>query len=67
MTARYISIPCPKAYGDDGSLYEVEMSITVREQPIDPIYTGLLDAHGVPLFRVEDRAPIGFDPGRWKA
>lgn len=33
---------------------------TVHEEDRKPIDTGLLDANGTKLYRVEDREPIGF-------
>ena len=64
MSQKYVAIR-PRA--DIDSLYEAEMNITVHEQPADPIHTGLLDAHGVPLYRIRERHPLGFQPNRWKA
>ncbi len=34
---------------------------TVFEEENTPIYIGLLDAGGVPIYRCPDRRPIGFD------
>lgn len=34
---------------------------TVHEPDCQPIRTGLLDANGAPLYRVNDPEPIGFD------
>lgn len=34
---------------------------TVHEQDKPPIKTGLLDAKGIPLYRVPDTQPLGFD------
>jgi len=62
---RTLNQSAPSAYGD--SLYEAEMSITVHEQQVEPIHTGLLDAQGVPLYRIQERHPLGFQPHRWKA
>ena len=64
MSQKYVAIR-PRAYGD--SLYEAEMNITVHETPLEPIHTGLLDAQGVPLYRIQERHPLGFQPNRWKA
>lgn len=61
---RYVAIR-PKSY-DDG-LYEAEMSITVHEAECAPVATGLLSADGTPLYRIEDRAALGFQPNRWKS
>lgn len=59
---RYIAMARrPKAYEDewhDGS--EGLTTITVHESDDGPQDTGLLDAHGTPLFRMSDRQPIGF-------
>ena len=64
MSQKYVAIR-PRAYED--SLYEAEMTITVHEQPVEPIHTGLLDAQGVPLHRIQERHPLGFQPGGRKA
>lgn len=34
--------------------------MTVFSEDDRPIATGLLDASGAPLFRVQERAPLGF-------
>ena len=33
---------------------------TVLEADRDPVKTGLLTADGTPIYRIEDRAPMGF-------
>jgi hypothetical protein len=35
---------------------------TIIEQDKTPIKTGLVDARGVPLYRVPDSVPFGFQP-----
>ena len=48
-----------KAYWDDEDWYPDAPAVTVYEDD-EPQYTGLLDAHGEDLYRVKERAPIGF-------
>jgi hypothetical protein len=48
----------PRADWDD--LEAVRLDIQVYEPERLPVDTGLLDANGVRLWRVDDRPPIGF-------
>lgn len=67
MTARYVSQAArPRRASSDGDLYELQLTLTVHEPDPAPVATGILDAAGVPIFRVETREPIGFQTGRWK-
>jgi hypothetical protein len=63
MKQRYLAMtkpPRPVAWWDD---YDTApRSMTVVEAADQPHDTGLLDAAGVPLYRVADREPIGFKP-----
>lgn len=43
------------------------VSIMRRGVRITHLPSGLVDIHGTPLFRVEDRAPMGFRVGRERA
>ena len=60
---RYVSMPTEPVTARewweqaDGSQY---LARTVHEEDGKPVDTGLLDASGKKLFRVEDRLPIGF-------
>lgn len=58
---RYVAIPVkpiPRADAEDWP--EPHCSIVVLETDPAPVPTGLLDAAGVPLYRVADRIPMGF-------
>lgn len=39
-------------------------TMTVHDTERQPIDTGLVDAHGVPLFRMPDHRPMGFQPNK---
>ena len=41
--------------------FQERPSLTVFERDVEPVRTGILDANGTPIYRVEDRAPLGFD------
>ncbi len=60
MAWRYVSRR-PRAWQDDCGGWQDRPTITVHEDDDEPQDTGLLDACGNPLFRVRDRAPLGFD------
>ncbi len=66
---RYVASARPhRAWWDD--LYQLDRNPTgldrlqVIELDTEPRPTGLLDPHGNPLFRVEEKQPIGFVPLR---
>lgn len=56
---RYIIRPSAIEAGDDWWPGE-RCSLTVHEPDNKPHATGLLNADGTPIYRVEVRAPIGF-------
>lgn len=57
---RYVAVAArPRLWDGDGPMME-RPSVTVHEEPREPRATGLLDACGVPLYRRDDREPIGF-------
>jgi len=60
---RYIAHrSAPRAWTDDAPVSVIARpTLTVHEADNAPIDTGLLDAHGVPLYRVRERAAVGFD------
>lgn len=58
MTRRYVTRP--HAWVSATSVPEQLPSVTVWEDEGRPVDTGLLDASGTKLWRVEDREPIGF-------
>ncbi len=58
---RYIAIPQrPKAYESWEDQPPIAAASTVYEQDDRPEETGLVDAHGVPLYRVRDKIKMGF-------
>lgn len=58
---RYVARP--KAWWDDEPNVEDVSTRIVLVEDDAPIRTGLLDADGVPLYRVRDRFPVGFVKG----
>ncbi len=63
--ARYVTASrSPRAWWDD--LYQLDRTpagqdrVTVLETGSDPCPTGLLDAQGNELFRLNEKQPIGF-------
>ena len=66
MTSYYTTIPAPKVaprsgyYDGEIGLIHMPDSVTVFEQDASPTHTGLLNAHGEPLYRVEERLKLGF-------
>lgn len=60
---KYVS----KAWLDDDGLWpsDEKVTTTVFETDDDPVFTGLYDADGTKIFRVRQRAPLGFQ-GRKK-
>mgnify|MGYP000930187892 FL=1 len=60
MALRYVTLRSPpRAWDSDGPMAE-RPTMTVHEAVPAPQPTGLLDAHGAPLYRIEERNPIGF-------
>ena len=60
--SRYRYVSRPRAWQNEcGEGWQDRPSITIYEPDDEAQDTGLLDACGNPLFRVVDRAPIGFD------
>jgi hypothetical protein len=59
---RYVAI-IPRPTSCDGDECALIVGTTVYEADREPTKTGLLDATGTPLFRVEDKAPFGFYVG----
>jgi len=47
-------------YSEDVCGDVMDDSITVFDEVQEPIWTGLVDQHGVDLYRVTDRLPMGF-------
>jgi hypothetical protein len=64
MTTRYVALrraPGPRAWINDyNETLPAQPTVTVIEGDPAPAETGLLDAHGTPLYRVAEREPIGF-------
>lgn len=50
----------PRSYEEEEWWSEEPRSIVVHEPVDEPIDTGLVDLNGTPLYRVRQRAPIGF-------
>lgn len=51
----------PHAAWIGGQFYDTDrQTITVSETDFQPVYTGLLSADGVPLYRIHQRGPLGF-------
>ncbi|OIN06092.1 hypothetical protein BFS86_19495 [Shewanella algae] len=59
---KYIAIgkPVPNANDEWEARAQDFIPRTIVEQENAPVDTGLLNADGVKLYRMEDRAPIGF-------
>jgi hypothetical protein len=57
---RYIVGPARSWRSEDGDFWQDRPTMTVFSEDDRPIATGLLDASGAPLFRVQERAPLGF-------
>lgn len=58
--ARYVTQPWPRGVAFDEYFEAPTVSIDVIEQDRPPVDSGLLDANGQKLFRVDERHPIGF-------
>jgi hypothetical protein len=55
---RYVTIARPRAeYLDDAPQFNGQTVIVEDDQPVK---TGLLDASGVDIYRVRERAQVGF-------
>jgi hypothetical protein len=50
----------PRAWDSATTAWQERPSATVWEQEKTPHATGLLDAAGVPLYRVPETVPMGF-------
>lgn len=58
---RYVPLRTPpRAWSSDSAVMEQRPTCTVHEDETAPVYTGLLDQHGVGLYRQPERAPLGF-------
>ncbi len=57
---RYVTIR-PRAWDSCTNNMSPRPSETVFESDPTPTQTGLYDQHGVPIYRVPDRVPLGFD------
>lgn len=49
----------PRQY-DEGDYSADRQTIVVHDDGDGPVATGLLNAEGVPLYRLPDRVPLGF-------
>lgn len=58
MTRRYVTRP--QAWVSATNVPEHQPNATVWEVERTPIDTGLFDANGTRLWRVDDREPMGF-------
>lgn len=69
MTQRYVPLArAPRAWQSEGGDYWAERpTIAVWETERAPVDTGLLDASGTRLYRVNDPEPIGFRPRKGPA
>jgi hypothetical protein len=67
---RYIAIADPKARYDGYDVLSKTGNSTADVAVVEdhiPTRTGLLDAHGVPLYRLPESIPLGFDiTGGWR-
>lgn len=57
--SRYVAMPNAGEWWDMARATDY-LARTVHEDEPKPVDTGLLDANGVKLYRVEDRQPVGF-------
>jgi hypothetical protein len=62
MSDRYVAIPPKAAYWDDavGGYVYAPTSVQVFESDKSPVCVGLLDANGVPLYRIPETVKLGF-------
>lgn len=62
---KYVALPNPpRAWDSDHGSMAVRPSQIVYEDELVPVDTGLLDAHGLRLYRVIERGKLGFEPSR---
>jgi hypothetical protein len=64
---RYIAIQdvvARPSTGDPDDWAEPHRTMVIHEEDAAPVRTGLLDAHGVALYRVADRVPVGYRASR---
>lgn len=59
MTVRYVAIPAKSEWYEVRSTDYLARTV-VESEPAAPVATGLLDANGVKLYKIEDRNPVGF-------
>lgn len=57
---RYVAIHRPKAWSSASAVMEQRPTCTVHEDDDAPVYTGIIDQHGVGIYRTMDKAPLGF-------
>lgn len=61
MMPRYVAMRPRSGYDPDSmEAWDDAHGITVFDPDDAPVETGLLDANGNPLYRINDRRPIGF-------
>lgn len=61
MSVRYVTKRPRAGYeAEYGEFWDDAHGVTVFEADDGPQETGLLDAHGNPLYRLVERRPIGF-------
>jgi hypothetical protein len=62
LKSRYVAIAAvkPRSWLDGEGYEGSPVSIDVYAADPEPKPTGLLDARGIPLFRISTREPIGF-------
>ena len=59
--SKYVAMTRPPKAGDDWwDAVPSHDTITVHAEDDRPIKTGIVDAHGVPLYRIRDRIKVGF-------
>ena len=56
--SRYVAIP--NAWASETHVPDHRPSCEVFETDTTPVATGLLDADGTPLYRLQDRVALGF-------
>jgi hypothetical protein len=57
---KYVAIQNRPRAGDWEDQPPIGAATTVYETEVSPVKTGLLDASGIPLYRVSDRIKMGF-------
>ena len=58
-TTKYVAIS-RSWRSEDTEGWQDRPTVQVVESESAPIKTGLLDANGTPLYRIQDRVPLGF-------